>query len=97
MDGQHRHRPPRRHGIGSSFGGGPNFAGQRFAARLGPGKLTFHETVLVKGEAAQSTTLRWEDYATTAMAPSDDCTLWWQLLFEPYRRVPLAGLSANHG
>jgi hypothetical protein len=67
-------------GVGYSFGGAPNFAGQRFAARLAKdarGKLTLEETVLVKGEAAQTNTLRWEDYATTAMDPSDDCTFWY--------------------
>ena len=67
-------------GIGYSFGGTPNFAGQRFAARLAgdpPGRLTLHETVLVQGEAAQTNTLRWEDYTTTAMDPSDDCTFWY--------------------
>jgi len=67
-------------GIGYSFGGTPNFAGQRFAARLAndpPGKLTFHETILVNGEASQTATLRWEDYATLAMDPSDDCTFWY--------------------
>jgi len=67
-------------GVGYSFGGTPNFAGQRFAARLakGPkGKLTFHETVLANGEAAQTKTLRWEDYTTTAIDPSDDCTFWY--------------------
>jgi len=67
-------------GIGYSFGGTPNFAGQRFAARLAGdprGRLTFRETVLIEGEAAQTTTLRWEDYTTTAMDPSDDCTFWY--------------------
>lgn len=67
-------------GIGYSFGGAPNFAGQRFAARLehdAPGQLTFHETVLAEGGAAQTSTLRWEDYATTAMDPSDNCTFWY--------------------
>jgi hypothetical protein len=67
-------------GMGYSFGGTPNFAGQRFAARLAndpPGKLTYHETVLAEGAAAQTNTLRWEDYATTAMDPSDDCTFWY--------------------
>ena len=67
-------------GIGYSFGGAPNFAGQRFAARLAKdprGQLTLHETVLVQGEAAQTNTLRWEDYSTTAMDPSDDCTFWY--------------------
>jgi hypothetical protein len=67
-------------GMGYSFGGTPNFAGQRFAARLAndpPGKLTYHETVLAEGAAAQTNTLRWEDYATTTMDPSDDCTFWY--------------------
>jgi hypothetical protein len=66
-------------GIGYSFGGTPNFAGQRFAARrLGDplGKLTLRETVLVEGEAAQNA-MRWEDYTQTAIDPSDDCTVWY--------------------
>jgi hypothetical protein len=67
-------------GVGYSFGGGANFAGQRFAARLdGDAKaaLTLHETVLVNGAAAQTNTLRWEVYTTTAIDPSDDCTFWY--------------------
>ena len=67
-------------GIGYSFGGTPNFAGQRFAARLAadpPGQLTFAESTLVQGEAPQTTTLRWEDYTQTAMDPNDDCTIWY--------------------
>jgi hypothetical protein len=67
-------------GVGYSFGGTPNFAGQRFAARLASdpkGVFTFHETVLVDGQGSQTNTLRWEDYATTAMDPSDDCTFWY--------------------
>jgi hypothetical protein len=67
-------------GIGYSFGGTPHFAGQRFAARLAndpPGQLTLGETVLVEGEAAQGYSLRWEDYAQTAIDPSDDCTIWY--------------------
>ncbi|HEX6464452.1 MAG TPA: hypothetical protein VFZ98_08370 [Vicinamibacterales bacterium] len=71
-------------GIGYSFGGAPNFAGQRFAGRLAndpPGQLTLREAVLAEGEASQSsaprTTERWEDYTTTAMDPSDDCTIWY--------------------
>ena len=34
------------------------------------------ETILAEGEAAQTTTLRWEDYTQTAMDPADDCTIW---------------------
>lgn len=67
-------------GVGYSFGGAPNFAGQRFAGRLAsdpPGSLTFRETTLVEGAASQTNTLRWEDYTTTAMDPSDDCTFWY--------------------
>lgn len=67
-------------GIGYSFGGSPHFAGQRFAGRLSgdpKGSLTLGETVLVEGEAAQATTLRWEDYTQTAVDPSDDCTIWY--------------------
>ena len=67
-------------GVGYSFGGLPNFVGQRFAARLASdpkGTLSMHETVLVNGEAAQTNTLRWEDYTTTAIDPSDDCTFWY--------------------
>ena len=67
-------------GIGYSFGGTPHFAGQRFAGRMAkdpPGVLTTREAVLVEGEAAQTTTLRWEDYTQTAVDPSDDCTIWY--------------------
>jgi hypothetical protein len=67
-------------GIGYSFGGTPNFAGQRFAARLANdplGKLGFRETILVNGEASQTSTVRWEDYTSLAMDPSDDCTFWY--------------------
>ncbi len=67
-------------GIGYSFGGAPNFAGQRFAARLANdplGELPLHETTLAEGHASQTNTLRWEDYTTTAMDPSDDCTFWY--------------------
>ena len=67
-------------GIGYSFGGTPNFAGQRFAGRLAsdpPGQLTLAETVLATGEAAQTSTMRWEDYTQTAIDPSDDCTIWY--------------------
>jgi hypothetical protein len=67
-------------GVGYSFGGVPNFTGQRFAARRAgdpKGQLTLRESVLAKGGASQKNTLRWEDYATTAMDPSDDCTFWY--------------------
>jgi hypothetical protein len=67
-------------GVGYSFGGTPNFTGQRFAARSAKdpkGTLSLRETVLANGEASQTTTLRWEDYVTTAVDPSDDCTFWY--------------------
>ena len=66
-------------GIGYSFGGSPNFAGQRFAARLAddpPGVLSYRETVLAEGEAAQNV-MRWEYYTQTAVDPADDCTMWY--------------------
>jgi hypothetical protein len=67
-------------GIGYSYGDASRFAGQRFAARRAadpPGQLALREAVLVEGEAAQTTTLRWQDYTQTAMDPSDDCTIWY--------------------
>jgi hypothetical protein len=67
-------------GIGYSFGGPNVFPGQRFAARLADdslGQMTFAETVMVHGQAA-SPVMRWQDYTTTAMDPSDDCTMWYQ-------------------
>lgn len=65
-------------GIGYSWGGTPNFPGQRFAGRLANdplGVLTLREAILAEGEASQ-TVMRWEDYTQTAMDPSDDCTIW---------------------
>jgi hypothetical protein len=74
-------------GIGYSFGGSPNFPGQRFAGRLASdplGQLTLRETVLVEGEAADGgpgtgrpRAQRWEDYTQTAVDPRDDCTIWY--------------------
>ena len=66
-------------GIGYSFGGTPNFPGQRFAARLANdplGQLTLRENVLVEGEGSQNA-MRWEDYTQTAVDPVDDCTIWY--------------------
>jgi hypothetical protein len=66
--------------IGYSFGGPDDFPGQRLAGRRVDdplGVLTFRERVLVQGEAAQTNTLRWEDYTTMAMDPTDDCTFWY--------------------
>ena len=67
-------------GIGYSFGGTPEFPGQRFAARLAsdpPGSLSLREAVLAAGEGVQTNTMRWEDYTQTAIDPSDDCTIWY--------------------
>jgi hypothetical protein len=72
-------------GIGYSFGGSPNFPGQRFAGRRASdplGQLTLRETVLVEGEAADGSpgrprAQRWEDYTQTAIDPRDDCTIWY--------------------
>jgi hypothetical protein len=66
-------------GIGYSFGGDPNYPGQRFAARLASdpkGQLTFQESVLAEGQGSQAGSLRWEDYTNIAIDPSDDCTFW---------------------
>jgi hypothetical protein len=66
-------------GIGYSFGGSPNFAGQRFAARMAndpKGQLTLQETILANGEGSQNV-MRWQDYTQTAIDPSDDCTIWY--------------------
>jgi hypothetical protein len=67
-------------GVGYSFGDSSTFVGQRFAARMAadrPGSMTLHESVLADGKSAQTITLRWEDYATLALDPSDDCTFWY--------------------
>jgi len=67
-------------GIGYSYGDASNFVGQRFAGRRArdpEGQLTSREAILVQGEAAQTTTLRWQDYTQTAIDPSDDCTIWY--------------------
>ncbi len=66
-------------GIGYSFGGIPDYPGQRFAARLAKdpkGLLTFHESVLAEGQASQTGSLRWEDYTNITVDPSNDCTFW---------------------
>jgi hypothetical protein len=67
-------------GIGYSYGSAQQFTGQRFAGRLAAdplGQLTLRETSLVNGEAAQTNTLRWEDYSQTAVDPTDDCAIWY--------------------
>lgn len=70
-------------GMGYSFGGKTQFVGQRFAARRADdprGTLPLREAILVNGEASQkdrSLRSRWQDYTTTAMDPTDDCTFWY--------------------
>jgi len=67
-------------GIGYSFGGAAHFPGQRFAGRLASdplGVLSLREAVMAEGQAAQTNTLRWEDYSQTAVDPSDDRTIWY--------------------
>jgi hypothetical protein len=74
-------------GIGYSFGGSPNFAGQRFAGRRPGdplGQLALREAVLVEGAGADGgpgtgrpRTERWEDYTQTGVDPKDDCTIWY--------------------
>ena len=84
-------------GIGFSIGGSPLFAGQRFAARRRrdpPGHLTMREQVLVHGAAAQTTTLRWQDYTQTAIDPRDDCTVWY---VGDYLRAGATGYSSRIG
>lgn len=67
-------------GIGYSVGSATIYPGQRFTGRAAsdlPGTLGLGETVLVHGAAAQTTTLRWQDYTQTAVDPRDDCTIWY--------------------
>ncbi len=67
-------------GVGYSFGDASSYPGQRFAARMAgdlKGQMTLREAVLANGEAAQTNTLRWEDYTTLDIDPSDDCTFWY--------------------
>jgi hypothetical protein len=67
-------------GIGYSFGDSTIYPGQRFAARLAgdaPGQMTLHESVTAEGQASQTNTLRWEDFTTLDIDPSDDCTFWY--------------------
>ncbi len=67
-------------GVGYSFGSADSYAGQRFTARLADdpkGRMTLHEAVLARGQSAQTDTLRWEDYTTLDIDPSDGCTFWY--------------------
>jgi hypothetical protein len=67
-------------GLGYSFGGKTQFAGQRFTGRLAGdplGSMGFGEGILAEGQAAQTNTLRWEDYTYMAVDPSDDATFWY--------------------
>ena len=67
-------------GIGYSYGGATQFAGQRFSGRLAGdslGVMSFAEGIFAEGRSAQTNTLRWEDYTYTALDPSDDETFWY--------------------
>ncbi len=67
-------------GVGYSFGDSSSYPGQRFAARVASdpkGQMTLRESILAEGEASQTNTLRWEDYTTLVIDPSDDCTFWY--------------------
>jgi hypothetical protein len=67
-------------GMGYSYGGATHYTGQRFTGRQANdplGQLTFAETILAEGEAAQTNTLRWQDYTTATLDPDDDCTVWY--------------------
>ncbi|HEX4007793.1 MAG TPA: hypothetical protein VHX60_16585 [Acidobacteriaceae bacterium] len=84
-------------GVGYSFGGPHDFPGQRFAARLAAdpkGQLTLREAVLADGQAAQTNTLRWEDYTTLDIDPADDCTFWY---VGDYLRKDAASYSTRIG
>ena len=39
--------------------------------------MTLHEAVMAEGEASQTNSLRWEDYTTLDIDPSDGCTFWY--------------------
>ena len=41
------------------------------------GTMSLAETVIIAGQASQTSTLRWEDFATTVVDPSDDLTFWY--------------------
>jgi hypothetical protein len=66
--------------MGYSFGDSTDYVGQRLTGRRArdkKGAMTLGETVLAKGAAAQTDTLRWEDYTTMDVDPVDDCTFWY--------------------
>lgn len=65
--------------LGYSFGGAKHFAGQRITAQLAGSpkdEMTLKGTILARGQAAQTNTLRWEDYTTMDVAPNG-CTFWY--------------------
>ena len=101
LDGQRRAWTARATSpSGYSFGGAPNYAGQRFAARLAGdplGQLTLAETELAEGAAAQTYGNRWEDYATLPWTlPTTAPSGTWATITGPARpRIPRASeLSA---
>jgi hypothetical protein len=67
-------------GLGYSAGDRHTYVGQRFVGRAPShpvGTFGFREVRLADGGAAQTSTLRWEDYTQTAVDPVDDCTIWY--------------------
>lgn len=67
-------------GVGYSFGDTSNYPGQRFAARFAAapkGQMSLQEAVMAEGKASQTNTIRWEDFTTLDIDPSDDCTFWY--------------------
>jgi hypothetical protein len=67
-------------GLGYSAGDRHTYVGQRFVGRAPShpvGTFGFREVRLADGGAAQTSTLRWEDYTQTALDPVDDCTIWY--------------------
>ena len=67
-------------GAGYSFGDASSFPGQhlpRASQAIRKDKMTLHEAVMAEGEASQTNSLRWEDYTTLDIDPSDGCTFWY--------------------
>jgi hypothetical protein len=56
---------------------GPNHIVQTVNSRMAIVTKPLREAVLVEGEAAQASTVRWQDSTPTAVDPSDECTIWY--------------------
>ena len=81
LDGQPGHGRARATSASDILSAGrrtsPASASPAGSRTIRPGKLTLREVVLAEGEASQTNTLRWMDYAQTAMDPDDDMTIWY--------------------